>query len=309
MSLRAAAWLGCLAVLFAAFGVSAQIKEREVQAPKDKVLELCATQKYDSVLTDVGGLKVRFFCDPYMPPLLLNAPGSTGDKQSGKPGPAISETLPECPPTDQAYGLCEMSRLDRELRRKMLEVQEKKSFERVRAAEERALLEEARKKLPSPPPPCTPLKDAGIFPGMSSEILGAGGSLIRIIPVPGDVRLIYQIKRTALYGPMSRLKEGDLVAVDAIASRSQFAMPILPSVTVTREQAGNLCLTGANPSDLGATPLTTILKNSAQAKPASGKIKLPSSPAEEEPDAGPAQGPISLPQLSPSGPTPIVPAK
>lgn len=289
----------------------AQVKEPEIQVAKDKVLEACATQRYDSVLTDIDGLRVRFFCDPYMPPLLLNAPGSSADKHSGKPGPAISETLPECPPTDKAYGLCEMTRLDRELRRKMMEVQEKKSYERLRAAEERAALEEARKKLPPPPPPCTPLNEVGIFQGMMSDILGAGGYLMRIMPIPGDVRLVYQIRRTALYGPMSRVKEGELVSVDAIASRSQFAVPILPSVTVTKAQAGNLCLTGAAQNDAGATSLAVILRNSTQAKsPDAGKLKMPKLPGEgEEVLEIDPKGPITLPRLSPSGPTQIVPPK
>lgn len=289
----------------------AQPKEPEIQVPKDKVLEACATQRYDSVLTDIDGLRVRFFCDPYMPPLLLNAPGSSADKKNGKPGPAISETLPDCPPTDKAYGLCEMTRLDRELRRKMMEVQEKKSYERLRAAEERAALEEARKKLPPPPPPCTPLNEVGIFQGMTSDILGAGGYLMRIMPIPGDVRLVYQIRRSALYGPMARVKEGELVSIDAIASRSQFAVPILPSVTVTKAQAGNLCLTGATPNDAGATPLAVILRNSTQAKsPDAGKLKVPKLSGESEDvlEIDP-KGPITLPQLSPSGPTQIVPPK
>ncbi|TAN51537.1 MAG: hypothetical protein EPN26_08990, partial [Rhodospirillales bacterium] len=113
----------------------AQEKAREIKAPKDKVLELCATQNYDSVLTEFDGLTVRFFCDPFMPPLLLGAPGSTDKKERAKPGAAVSETLSECPPTDKAYGLCEMSRLERELRRKMVELEEKRAFERHRAAE------------------------------------------------------------------------------------------------------------------------------------------------------------------------------
>ncbi|MDK9720171.1 MAG: hypothetical protein OEL53_03200 [Rhodospirillales bacterium] len=298
-------------ILLLAGPALAQVKEPEIQVAKDKVLEACATQRYESVLTDIDGLRVRFFCDPYMPPLLLNAPGSSADKKNGKPGPAISETLPECPPTDKAYGLCEMTRLDRELRRKMMEVQEKKSYERLRAAEERAALEETRKKLPPPPPPCTPLNEVGIFQGMTSDILGAGGYLMRIMPIPGDVRLVYQIRRTALYGPMSRVKEGELVSVDAIASRSQFAVPVLPSVTVTKAQAGNLCLTGAPQNDAGATSLAVILRNSTQAKSQdAGKLKAPklSGEGEEVLEIDP-KGPITLPHLSPSGPTPIVPPK
>ncbi len=299
----------CLALTFATFQAWGQAKQAEILAPKDKILEVCGTQKYDSVLTEFDGLKVRFFCDPYMPPLLLNAPGSTADKkiERAKPGPAISETLPECPPTDQAYGLCEMNRLERELRSKMLSVMEKKSVERTRAAEERAILAETQKKLPPPPPPCTPLKDVGIFQGSVADILGAGGQLQRIIPIPGDVRLVFQIRRTALFGPMARVKEGELVAIDAVASRSQYAVPILPSVTVTKEQAGNLCLTGNPQNDSGATSIVVILKNSTQAKPKTG-LQVPSLPPSEDIEFD-GSGPLTLPQLSPSAPTPIVPGK
>jgi hypothetical protein len=307
MRATAALYLGCLILSLVA---PEALAIEEITVPKNKVLEVCATQKYDSVLTEFDGLKVRFFCDPYMPPLLLNAPGSNADKSKAKPGPAISETLPECPPSDKAYGLCEMTRLDRELRQKMMEVMEKKSIERQRMAEALAMQEEARKKLPPPPPPCTPPSEGGIFQGMTSDILGAGGQLQRIVPIPNDVRLIFQIKRTALYGPMSRVKEGELIAIDAIASRSQYAVPILPKVTVTKQQATNLCPSDKVQSDAGATPLTVILSDYAKAKPSTGKFKLPgNAPGEEEIEIDPTKGPINLPQLSPSGPTPIAPAK
>ncbi|MBF0168264.1 MAG: hypothetical protein HQL45_11605 [Alphaproteobacteria bacterium] len=299
-------FLACLMTLLIPGALMAQQNPREAKASKDKVLELCATQKYDSVLTEIDGLTVRFFCDPYMPPLLLGAPGSVDKGERAKPGPAISETLPECPPTDKAYGLCEMSRLDRELRRKMIEMEEKRSFERRRAAEALAELEAKRSKQPAPPPPCTPLSETGISHGMTQDILGAGGSLQSIMPIPNDVRLIFLIKRTALYGPMSRVKEGDLVAIDAIASRTQYAFPILPAVTITRQQASNLCPISPAQSDKGATPLISILNNS-QAKPSSTKLKLPSELDEEILQDG--QGPIVLPKLSPSGPTPLTPAK
>lgn len=310
-----------LLVALVAAGPAQGAGEHEITVPKDKVLEACGSQKYESVLTDINGLKVRFFCDPYMPPLLLNGQGSTADKREskGKPGPAISETLPECPPSDKAYGLCEMTKLERELRQKMMELEEKKSYERMKLAEERARREEERKNQPPPPPPCTPLKDVGIFQGMNTDILSANGSLLRVIPVPGDVRLIFRITRPALYGPMSRVKENDLVAIDAVASRSQFAVPILPTVTVTKEQAGNLCLDKAKTGEIaGVRTLMGVLADHAAAKPGEGKVRLsrPSQAEEDDPSADlPPSGPIKLPDLlkdqqnKPPAPIDIVPQK
>lgn len=294
-----------LLTLMAAIGLpSSQVPagEAEPVVPKDKVLETCGTQKYESVITDINGLKVRFFCDPYMPPLLLNGKGSSADvrENKNKPGPAISETLPECPPSDKAYGLCEMTKLDRELRQKMMELEEKKSYARLKAAEERARREEEMKKLPPPPPPCTPLKDVGIFQGMNTDILSANGSLMRVIPTQGDVRLVFRITRPALYGPMSRVKENDLVAIDAVASRSQFAVPILPTVTVTKEQADNLCLDKVKTGDLtGVRPLMGVLADHAAAKPGEGKVRLtrPSQVEEDQMPDLPPSGPIKLPDL------------
>jgi hypothetical protein len=298
-----------LLCLLAAKDAMAQEKADEITVPKNKVLEVCGSQKYASVLTEIGGMKVRFFCDPYMPPLLLNGSGSSKEKAAAKPGPAVSETLPECPPTDQAYGLCEMNKLERELRQKMMDVMAKKSAENQRLADLRAIQEEERKKLPPPPPPCVPLSEGGLFKDMLSDILGAVGQLKGIQPIPGDVRLIYVIKHAALYGPLSRIREGEKVAIDAIASRSQYAVPILPKVTVTKEQAANLCLDGKAFSDAGAIPLPVVLSDYAKAKP-SGKAKaVPQEGPGEEIEIDPAKGVFTVPQISPTAPTPIAPAK
>jgi hypothetical protein len=219
--------------------VRVQDNPREIRADRTKVLELCATENYDSIVTVVEGLNVRFFCDPFMPPLLLHdksgAPGREETSKRGQPYQAPDE----CHATDKAYGLCEMSKLQRDLRDMMLKVEEKRAEERRKEQAEAA----ERAKRPAAPagPTCIDPGTLGMAPGIPYEVLGAGTDLVRVFVMEKDVRLLFRIKRPPLYGPLIGVKEDDILSVDVLEARAVSAVPVVANLDVNAETVAKLC--------------------------------------------------------------------
>jgi hypothetical protein len=253
---------------------------REIKAERSKVLELCATENYDSIITVIEGLNVRFFCDPFMPPLLLSdKSGPPGREEASKRGQPY-EAPEECHPTDKAYGLCEMSKLQRDLRQVMMKVEEKRSDERRREAEAR----EKREKEPVEPtgPVCIDPGTLGLAPGITYEVMAAGAEVVRVFILENDVRLLFRVKRPPLYGPLISVKEDDILSVDLLAARAVSAVPVVSGLDINAETVAKLCHNKEPVAkSLVGKPITDFL---SKVPPGARPRDLEAPPPEPKPD-------------------------